>query len=262
VKGQSFHQRKIKLPETPKLDREELKARTITALHRLGEQRFSEEPGGYSLENWIHGVNVLLDDFEEKMGAANLSSEYAVSRRLLTDFVSKPVDVSSIDGEISELKGKMAEIDGKFDETRTRIHARIDELKKEQATYSDELAREQKKLAEAPAEQNSGSFLKRIFRGNSNAPMEESKAEIEELESKLRVLPGQLLDQHKLMRSMEDHSPESPLADEWKELEELRARSAALEKERAETTELVRERAELTDSVAKAISEIPPPKPT
>ena len=260
MKGQSFHQRKIKLPDAPKLDRDELRARTITALHKLGEQRFSEAPGGYSLENWIHGVNVLLDDFEEKMGASNLSSEYTQSRRLLAEFVSKPVDVSSLDGEISGVRQRMAEIEGRFDESRAQIRARVDDLKREQAAYSDELAREQKKLAEAPVEQNSGSFLKRLFRGNSDAPMAESKAQIEELESKLRVIPDQILDQHKLMRSIDDHSPDSPLANEWRELEALRTKFTALGSERLERTELVKERADLTSSVARAISEMPPAK--
>jgi hypothetical protein len=260
VKGQSFHQRKIKLPETAKLDYEELKARTTTALHKLGEQKFSEEPGGYSLENWMHGVKVLLDDFEEKMGHANLTSEYTERRRLLTEFVSKPVDVSLLDQEISEARQKIAGIEGRFDESRSTIRTRIDELKKEQATCSDELAREKKKLAEPPVEPKSGSIFKRLFRGNSNISVEESKVEVERLESRLKVIPDQILEQHRLMRSIEEHAPESPLAAEWKELEELRPRLAALEGERLERLDMVKERAELTASVAHAISEISPPK--
>jgi len=258
VKGQSFHPRKIKISETPKLDYDELKARTVTALHRLGEQRFSEEPGGYSLENWMKGMNVLLDDFEEKMGAANLSSEYVERRRLLTEFVSKPVDVSSVDAEISELRRSMTAIEAKFDESRAEIHTRIDGLKKDQSTYSEELAQKQKKLAEPPVEQNSGSFLRRLFRGNSRAPVEDYEAEIEELESKLRPLPDQILEQQRLMRSINEHLPDSPLAGDWKELEDLRARCVALESDRMEKVELVKERAELTAAVAQAISEISP----
>jgi len=260
VKGQPYHPRKIKLSETPKLDYDELKSRTITALHKLGEQRFSEEPGGYSLENWVKGVNVLLDDFEEKMGAANLSSEYEDRRRLLTEFVSKPVDVSSTDAEISELRGKMADTEAKLDESSARIHTRIDELKKEQSESSEDLTEKQKKLAEQPVDQSSGSFLKRLFRGNSRTPVEDYKAEIEELESKLRLLPDQILEQQKLMRSIDEHLPDSPLATEWKELEALRARYATLESERLAKVELVKERAELTASVAQAISDISPTK--
>ena len=260
MKGQSFHPRKIKLSETPKLDYDELKARTVTALHKLGEQRFSEEPGGYSLENWMKGVNVLLDDFEEKIGASNLSSEYMDRRRLLTEFVSKPVDVSSIDAEASELSKKMAAIESKLDESRAQIHAKIDGLKKEQSTYSEELAQEQKKLVEQPGEENSGSFLKRLFRRNSRAPVEDYQAKIDELESKLHVLPDQILEQQKLMRSINEHLPDSPLANEWKELEEMRVRFATIESERMERVELVKERAELTASVAQAKSEISPAK--
>ena len=66
------------------MDYNQLKTRTIIALDKLGHQKFSSEPGGYSLENWMKGVNLLLDDFEEKMGAARLPSAYAERRRELT----------------------------------------------------------------------------------------------------------------------------------------------------------------------------------
>ena len=73
MKNRSFHQRKIRIQETPKLDFDQLKARTITALNKLGQQTFSPEPGGYALENWTRGVKILLDEFEEKAGAARVS---------------------------------------------------------------------------------------------------------------------------------------------------------------------------------------------
>jgi polyhydroxyalkanoate synthesis regulator phasin len=257
VKGQSYHQRKIRISETPKVDYEELKTRTIAALRKLGEQKFSGEPGGYSLENWMKGVNVLLDDFEEKIGPARLSSEYAARRRFLTEFISKPVDVSSIDQEISELRQKMADIQAKLDDGRAGVANQIDELKKEQSGYSDELAREKKKAAQ-PVEQNSGSLLKRLFRGSSPTPAEESKAEVERLESKLRELPDRIREQQKLMRSIDEHSPDSPMANYWRSMEELRAKAAALEAERTKRVDLVKERTELTGSIAQAISAASP----
>jgi hypothetical protein len=260
VKGQSYHQRKIRIPETPKLDYEELKARTIAALHKLGQQKFSEEPGGYSLDNWTKGVNVLLDDFEEKIGEAKLSPEYVQRRRFLTEFVAKQVDVSRIDSEISELRLDMGDIQGKLDESRAGISSKIDELKKQQSNYSEELAREQRRLETEPPEQNSGSFLRRLFRAKTPTPVEESRAEIEDLESKLRVLPDQILEQQKLLRSIDEHSPGSPMLEEWQELEALRAKAAAMEAERAERVELVKERAELTTSIAEAISALSPNK--
>jgi polyhydroxyalkanoate synthesis regulator phasin len=257
VKGQPYHQRKIRISETPKLDYEELKARTVAALHKLGLQKFSEEPGGYSLDNWVKGVNVLLNDFEEKMGEAKLSSEYAKRRRFLTEFVSKPVDVSTIDDEVSSLRRSMADIQGKLEANRAQVSSKIDELKREQAKYSEDLAREQKKLDAEPVDQTSGSFLKRLFRGKTPTPVDESKAEIEELKSKLSALPDLILEQQRLLKSIDEHVPGSPLVDEWKELEALGAKVAAMEAERSQMVELVKERAELTTAIAEAISEIP-----
>jgi len=258
MKGQSFHQRKIRIPETPELDYDQLKGRTITALNRLGQQKFSAEPGGYSLENWARGVNILLDDFEEKMGVGKLTPDYVEKRRELNDLFSRPVSTSSIDSSISDLKQSAAVVEGKIAEGRARLVSRVAELKSEQDSCSAELAQEQEKIAGPATDQGSGSFLKRLFNGNSKATAKDSGTKIKELESRLDVLPSEILGQQKFLKLIDQHSPESPLAEEWKALESLQTRLGALESERLERVQLVKEREVITSSIANTISRLPP----
>ena len=254
MKNQSFHQRKIRIPETPKLDYDQLKSRTIIALSKLGQQKFSTEPGGYSLDNWIRGVNILLGEFEEKAGEGKLSSDYFAKRRELNDLLSKPVSTPSIDKSISETEQSVADVEGRIEAGRARLASRLAELKSEQDRCSAELIREQEKISSPAAEQPSDSFLKRLFGGNSRATAKDSGTHVRELESRLEVLTNEILGQQKLLKSVDLYSPESPLAEEWKALESLKTRLEALESEKLERVQLVKEREEITASIADAIS--------
>jgi hypothetical protein len=258
MKNRPFHQRKIRIQETPELDYNQLKSRTIIALEKLGQQKFSAESGGYSLENWIRGVNVLLNEFEEKMGEGRLSSEYIERRRELSDRLSKPISTSSIDKNISEIRQTMADVEGRIEAGRARIASRLVELKDEQARFSTDLEREQRRIAGLATEPRQDSFFKRLFVGNSKAPAKNSEAQIKEIESKLSALPDAILEQQKLLKSVDTRSPESPLAEEWKMLDSLQTRLQALESERLESVQLVKEREETTASVARAISRMTP----
>jgi len=258
MKHQSFHQRKIRIPETPKLDYDQLKSRTIIALNRLGQQKFSTEPGGYSLENWIRGVNILLDEFEEKMGAGKLSPDYLGKRRELKDLFSRPISTSSIDRGISDLIRSTADVEGRITEGRARLVSRVAELKSEQGRCSAELVREQEMIPGLATDQSSGSFLKRLFNGNSKTPVKDSGTKVKELESRLDVLSNEILGQQKLLKLVDQHSPESPFAEEWKALGSLQTRLEALESERLGMVQLVKEREEITSSIADTISRIPP----
>jgi len=257
MKNQPFHQRKIRIPETPKLDYDQLKGRTIIALNRLGQQKFSAEPGGYSLENWVRGVNILLDEFEEKMGAGKLSPDYVEKRRELNDLFSRPVSTSSIDRSISDLKQSAADVEGRIAEGRARLVSRVAELKTEQNSCSAELVREQERIPSQATDQSSGSFLKRLFNGNSKTSAKDSETKVKELELRLDVLSNEILGQQKLLKLVDRHSPESPFAEEWKSLESVQTRLEALEGERLERVQLVKEREEITSSIANTISGIP-----
>jgi hypothetical protein len=254
MKNQSFHPRKIRLPETPDLDYGQLRSRTIIALSKLGRQKFSAEPGGYSLENWMRGVNILLDEFEGKMGKERLPADYFAKRRELNDRLSGPVSTSSIDTDIFGLRHDMADVRAGIEEGRERIASRLVELKSEQGRCSAELVQERERISNLVAGQNSGSFLRRIFVGKSKTPTEDSGDRVKVLESRLDTLSNEILEQQKLLKLVDRHSPESPLAEEWKALESLEARLEALENARLERLQLVKERETITASIVDTLS--------
>ena len=255
MKHRSFHQRKIRIQEAPELDFGELKARTINALNKLGQQRFSAEPGGYALENWVKGVNVLLDEFEEKAGAARLSQEYLTRRHELNDRLSRPVSISSIDEAMAELRASISEIEGKVEAERALIVSKISELKREETRQSDELERERRRVSDAAAAQRNSSLVNRLF-GRNKAQTDELEGRVRELESRLAALPDEVLELQRQLRMIDVRSPGSKFAEEWDRLESMQGRLEELEKERLDRTQLVRERAEATGSVADAISRI------
>lgn len=238
------------------MDYNQLKARTIIALNKLGHQKFSADSGGYSLETWMRGVNLLLDEFEEKVDAGKLPPEYTQERRELTDRVLKPVDLSSIDKSLSELKQSEEEVMRKLEEARTGTASRIHELKNELAKCSAELEEEKGRLSSLTAEQHSKSFFKRLFGRNSTALVKASEGKVTELESRLRTLPGEIQEQQKSLRSVDDRSSESQWAEEWRVLESLQVKLKELGNERLEKIQLVREREEITTSIVNTISGI------
>ena len=240
-------------------DYEQFKARTIIALNKLGHQRLSSEPGGYSLENWIKGVNLLLDDFEEKMGPVKLPLEFVERRRELSYWLSKPVDLTSIDRSISEFVLSEEEIRKKLQDTRRKSSSRIEELRTEQAARTAELEEEKERLSISVPEQRPSVF-RRLFGDNTTHSVDTAESRVEDLESKLRVLSSAMLEEQKSLKSFDQHSSESPWAEEWRRLETLEARRKELEDERLEKLQLVKEREELTASIASLISGISPAK--
>jgi chromosome segregation ATPase len=257
MKNQSFHPRKIRIQETPELDYDQLISRTMIALNRLGQQRFSNEPGGYSLDNWTKGVNILLDDFEEKLGEGKLTTEYLTKRSELKELLSKPVLYASIDRDISETRQKMIDPDRRIEAEKSRIASRIAELKDNQTKWSAELAQKRAEVPDLDAENHSGSFFRRLLAGNPKSQQKDSAVKVEELESRLSTLTTELLELQKLLKLIERRSLESPFAEDWKELETLRTRLEALENERLMSIQLVKEREGITSSIAAAISKIP-----
>jgi hypothetical protein len=255
MKNRSFHQRKIRIQETPKLDFDQLKARTINALNKLGQQKFPIELGGYALDNWIKGVNVLLDEFEEKAGATKLSPEYLASRHELNERLSKPVSVSSIDDDLSQLRANTSEIESKIESERILMVSRISELKTAQALCSDELERERRRVANSAPVQSPDSLFNRLL-GRNKTPTTNPEVRIRELESKLANLSNEVLELQKQLNMIDHRSPESRFAEEWNHLGLMRTRQEELEKERSDRIQLVNERAEVTGSVANAISRI------
>lgn len=252
MKNQSFHRRKIRIQEEPKLDFDQLKARTINALNKLGQQKFSTEPGGYALENWVRGINVLLDEFEEKAGAARLSPQYLAGRRDLNARLSRPVAVSEIDEEIAGLREGISGIERKVDTERAMLASKISELQAKETTLSGELERERRRVAAATAAKSTNSFMSRLF--GRRAPKEDPGNRIGELESDLAALTSEILDLQRQVKMIDRRSAESQLAEEWGRLDSMQTKLSELEAERLERAHLVRERAEVTGSMVDAIS--------
>jgi hypothetical protein len=258
MKKQEFRQYKTRSSRTARQEYEELKTRTIAALDKLGHQKFSAESGGYSLENWMKGVNLLLDEFEEKVGATRLPPEYTDERRKMNHLLSRPVDVSSINEKISELGEAEAEVSGKIGEARALNSSRIEGLQSELDTCSADLEEEKRRLAGLAAGQRSRPFFGRLFGGNSKSTTNASEEKVKELESKLSTLTNEILEQQKSLKSIDQRSPESPCAEEWEKLELLQARLVQLQDDKRDREQLVREREKITASIANAISKIPP----
>jgi hypothetical protein len=258
MKNQSFHQRKIRLPETPELDYDQLKSRTVIALGKLGHQKFSTEPGGYSLENWIRGVNILLDEFEGKMGEGKLSPDYIAKRHELNDRVSEPVSTTSIDESISSLNQNLADVQGRINAGREHLVSKVVELKNERDRCSTELVQEQERISSLETVQKPDSFLKRLLGGGSKTSTKDLETDVKELESRIGLLSDEILEQQRLLRLFDQHSPESQSAEDWKVLESLQTRLGALASERVEKVQLVKEREEITASIADTISKMPP----
>ena len=253
MKGQSYHRRKIRIEEAPQLGFGELKSRTINALEKLGGQRFSTEPGGYALENWVKGVKVLLDEFEEKAGAAKLSAEYLARRRDLEELVSRPVPLGPIDEEISKQETDISAIEGRIESERARVVSRISELRAEQARLSGELKLEQGRAADAAQAKDTGSFFRRLF-GGKRAQARSDEDRTSELESRLAALPDEVREQQKQLKAIDLRSSESKLDEEWNLLESMQSRLKELEREKLGMVHLVKERLEVTNSMAEAIS--------
>jgi ribosomal protein S13 len=235
---------------------DQLKKRTIIALNKLGHQKFSTESGGYSLENWTRGVNLLLDEFEKKVSAARLPSEYFERRRELAALPSKTVDLSQTDNAISDLKRDEAEIRRKIDESRTGIAFRVKELEDETAKCSTELEEKQRLSVLSVSEQDSKSLFRRIFGRNSKTSTKVPTYNTAEVEERIKTLTNEALEQQRILTSIDHHSAESPLREEWEKLESLQAKMKELEGTRLEKLQQVREREELTASIARAISSI------
>jgi len=198
-------------------------------------------------------VNVLLDEFEEKVGTTRLSPEYLERRHELNVLLSKPVSTSSIDEDISELRANTSQIESRIEAERALIVSRISELKAEQIRFSGELQLEQRRVADATAVQGTDSLFNRLF-GRSKAPTNDPESRIKEIESELSILPNRVLEQQKQLKMIDLRSPQSRFAEEWNKLESMQAQLNELEKERLDRTQMVKERVEVTGSIADAIS--------
>jgi chromosome segregation ATPase len=162
----------------------------------------------------------------------------------------------SVDKNISEIKQSIADVEGRIEAEKARISSRITELRDEQTRCSANLAQERRRISDLAAEPRSDSFFKRLFAGNSKTSTKDTETKVQELESRLRALPDEILEQQKRLKSVGMGSPGSSFAEEWRVLDSLQSKLQALESERLERVQLVKEREQATASIAEAISRI------
>lgn len=158
----------------------------MLALEKLGNQKFSAEPGGYTFSNWMASLNTLLDDFEEKTGYGNLPKEYHSSRQRLTAELLKPVDTVEIDTEIekaeSEMRATEVEIAkltseiGAIRDSKRKTNSEIDALKRKRTDSEKELGEAMNYLSAAKKKQK---LISRIFSGKKNEEIDLAESKVD-----------------------------------------------------------------------------------
>ena len=137
--------------------------------------------------------NLLLDDFEEKVGPTNLPKNYYDARLKLTADLLEPADTADIDWEIQNIeteidsvKTHMSELTKRVNEKRERLRERtskIDRLKREKMDSEEQLGEAVKDLDKIKKKQ---SLLGRLFSGSKNSSVDSAKKKVDSLKSKKR----------------------------------------------------------------------------
>ena len=190
-KKQEFHShRRGHFQESERRDPEEVRARTILALDKLGHQILSSEPGGYDLDDWIRSINSLLVDFQEKVGAERVAEEFRTRSQEILGGLVPSSSAKDIDSEMEKLTQEEEAARVAVDEAVKRAAARRAALREERDTCGKELKAEKVKLAELREAKQSRQFLSRILRAGPST--QEAEARVAELESKLKNLEEEI----------------------------------------------------------------------
>ena len=268
---QEFHRHKIKYVEEQHLDFEQLKSRAVTSLERLGQQVFSAEPGGYGFEDWMKSYNFLLDDFEEKVGVANLPKEYFDKRVALTSELLTNVETSDIDKETNELqneedliKSRILQQDGErrvhLEAERSVASSKLGTLSKERDEYM-RMIDDEKKRTHGNKKDSSSSFFKKLFsrsakyEGRSDA----SNQRISKLESEAKELEQQIdtiESERSSMNLKADSENKELIQRESARLEEIKARLGELSAIKSERIQIADKRKLVTAELAATVSKI------
>lgn len=261
-KKQEFHKHKLKFTEEEHPDFEQLKSRVSAGLDRLGHQVFSLEPGGYSFENWMTSFNLLLDDFEEKVGPTNLPKEYYDSRQNFTSDLVKPAETQDIDWEIQNLETEIESVKTHLSEytrranekkeSRRETAAKIEHLKREQELLENKIGEALQELDKAKKKQ---SFFSRVLSSSKDSPVDSAKKNVDTLKSTKEEIEGIL---QELQTDSEDASGEfeHELAVLEEKLRALQQSEAEFVAKKNEKSQLVERRIETTTALAQIISSL------
>jgi hypothetical protein len=252
-KKQEFHiRRRAYIQESERLNPEEVRARTILALDRLGHQVLSTEPGGYDLQDWLKSLDSLLDDFQEKIGDDRIPDEFRRRRQESLMSLALPSPTGGADLEIEKLTQEEEAARSALADLERRAVERLGSLRGERDSSSRELKLERERLASIREAKQTRTFFSRLVgTGPSTA---QAEAKVAELESKLRRVEDEI-DRSRKARSASAATPigeTNPLNVEAQErLEGIRNRLFELQSARQKMLQLAQER----EVAAKAISD-------
>jgi len=253
-KKQEFHMhRRTHSQEAGSLDLEEVRARTILALDRLGHQVLSTEPGGYDLEHWMKSFNSLLNDFEEKVGNDHITEEFRARRKEAASYLAPSSTSSEVDSEIEQLTHEEESARAVLDGAEKKAAARLASLRQERDACSKELKAQKEKLAEAIEARQSRQFFSRILRPGPST--EQAQAKVAGLESKLHGLEDEIERSRKARAASGRGGPaegDPAYLEAERTLEEVRSKLAEVRSARLNRAQLTRER----EIAAQTISEI------
>jgi hypothetical protein len=189
-KKQEYHtRRRARFQEVEQLDPAQARVRATLALDRLGHQVISTEPGGYDLEAWTRNVDVLLDDFEEKVGQERVGAEFREASRGAIRQLVRP-STREVDSEIEALREEEQAAKASLAELTKKMAAKLASLREERAACERDLKAERERLADLKEAKQKTSFLSRFVRtGPSTHPAEQKVAA---LEAKLKDIDDQI----------------------------------------------------------------------
>jgi hypothetical protein len=263
-KKQEFHiHRRAYIQESERLNPEEVRARTILALDRLGHQVLSTEPGGYDLQDWLKSINSLLDDFQEKIGNDRIPAEFRTRCRESLQSLALTSPSASADSEIEKLTQEEEAARSAFADLERQAGERLASLRGERDSSSRELKLEKEKLASMREAKRSRTFFSRLTGAGQSTTQAEAK--VAELESKLRRLEDDI-DRTRKARSAPGATSvgeaNSSNVEARERLEGIRNRLFELQSAKQEMLQLGREREvaakAISDSIMSIRLEVPP----
>ncbi len=256
-KKDEFHShKKLHLQETEPLDLEQVKARTILALDRLGHQVLSPEPGGYDLQSWMRNLNSLLDDFQEKIGPGRLPPELDERRREINASLLASPDSSAIDSEMETLLREQENARRAIEEESEKAAAKLRSLQGEHDLRERDLMAEKKKLAEMNEANQSRQFFSRFLRpGPSTA---KTDARIKELESDLSRIEDEIKTVQRARAAGAGGSTESnkTVAEAKQKIESSQKRLDELRLSKQALIQLAQEREVAAMSLSEVVSKV------
>ncbi len=256
-KKQDYHiRRRGHFQEEGQLNPEEVRARTIIALDRLGHQVLSSE-GGYGLQDWLRSLDSLLDDFQEKVGEGHVTEEFRAKRQAAVASLTSPPADAATDEEISKATQEESSARAALEELERKAAERLASLREERDACAKDLKVEKEKLEELRAAKQSRQFFSRLVR--SGPSTEQSEKTVESLEAKLNKL-GEEIERSRKARSVlgatDEGKGEAAYPEAERRLEDARNRLISLQEDRKDRVQLTKEREAATKAISEMISSL------